>query len=41
MMFVPVSLGAAHQAGSLSLLTLTLWLMRELKPRKIVRIIKP
>jgi heme a synthase len=42
MLFVPVSLGAAHQAGSLTLLSFTLWLMREIKsPRKVLRIIKP
>jgi len=29
--FVPVSLAAAHQGGSLTLLTMGLWLVQELK----------
>jgi len=29
--YVPVSLAAAHQSGSLTLLSLALWLVHELK----------
>lgn len=42
MTFVPVALGATHQAGSLSVLSTTLWLMHEVKrPRKLLRVVRP
>jgi cytochrome c oxidase assembly protein subunit 15 len=42
MTFVPVALGAAHQAGSLTVLSTTLWLMHEVKrPRRLLRVVRP
>ena len=37
--FVPTSLASSHQAGSLTLLTLAVWLMHELRRRRVPRII--
>eukprot|EP00056_Hartaetosiga_gracilis_P000792 m.40504 g.40504 ORF g.40504 m.40504 type:complete len:64 (+) comp10358_c1_seq1:1262-1453(+) len=35
--FVPTPLAATHQAGSLTLLTVVVWLMHELRKYKVIR----